>query len=873
MNTRIYIRQLISFIWIKKIRPFSRQEKVFHHLAVKTNAFSTLRPLAFATMVAIGLMIAPQTHATTAYWNVNGTTTYATTTNWSLNSDGTGTVTTVPGAGDIANFGSINNNAATTATLGADLSVGGLVFTNIGTTALNPTNNTLRTITIGSSGINVQAGAGAVTFGNGGIRPISIALGASQTWTNDSSNTLTFNYSTSTPTSLSLATNTLTISGSGATTINDPISGSGAIIKNGSGTLILSGSNTYTGTTTIGAGTLQANVTDAAGSGALGNGGSITFTGGTLKYTANSASTDYASRFRSSTSAIALDTNGQSVTLAGAIDSTNTGGFTKLGSGVLTLSGSNAYTGTTSINAGSISVASITSNLGGTGAINIGATTSSGTLIYTGTGSQTVTRAINLAGSTGGATITNNSGTSAGALTFSGNFGATGAGIKTLTLNGSSSAQNIISGTISNFDGTNTTSVLVSGGDWTLSGSNTFSGGVTLSSGKLRVGNDGALGTGTFTLAGGTWNPSGNHTIANNIVISADSNGNDGSSTTDFTGQITGNGNWTVNGFAAGKMKLSGDNSGWTGSYRIAGQNTLQLNNAHALGSGTTFTFSDNASTMGTLESLVAVSLGQNFVLGATGTSTNFPIFKTTADMTITGTISGPSGIGLIKTGTGKLTLGSAGTPVTQTYTGLTTVSAGTLVINGTVGSGGITVNSGATLGGNLTAGGTTTISAGAILAVGNSPGLGTFEALNLSGTTEIQFSGGATPAGRGTTFDAITVTGSNALVYGGTLKLIFAGAIAGNQTFDIFDLLGTASGDFTGVTLFGSGTSANLTLASGTWSGGLDLGYGGGLQTFAFSQTTGNLSVIPEPQTWALVGLGLGFILLRLRSSNRREP
>lgn len=134
------------------------------------------------------------------------------------------------------------------------------------------------------------------------------------------------------------------------------VSGSGGVTKTGAGALTLSGANTYSGTTTVNAGTLRADRADGAGNGALGNGGDITFTGGTLQYTAASAGTDWATRFKSSTTAaIKLDLNGQAVTLAGIIPGSNSGGLTLTGTaGTLALSGDNAYTGATAIEAGTL---------------------------------------------------------------------------------------------------------------------------------------------------------------------------------------------------------------------------------------------------------------------------------------------------------------------------------------------------------------------------------------------------------------------------------------------------------------------------------------------------------------------------------------
>ncbi|MEQ1859283.1 MAG: autotransporter-associated beta strand repeat-containing protein [Chthoniobacteraceae bacterium] len=147
---------------------------------------------------------------------------------------------------------------------------------------------------------------------------------------------------------------------------------SGGLTKNGGGTLTLTGANTYTGTTNVNAGTL------ALGSaGAIGGGGNVTFGGGTLQFSATNTS-DLGTRIVNSTGAISIDTNGQSVTFASALAASNSGGLTKLGAGTLTLSSAAAYTGATNLNAGNLS------GTGFTGAVTIAA---GSTLFFPATGS------------------------------------------------------------------------------------------------------------------------------------------------------------------------------------------------------------------------------------------------------------------------------------------------------------------------------------------------------------------------------------------------------------------------------------------------------------------------------------------------------
>jgi fibronectin-binding autotransporter adhesin len=137
---------------------------------------------------------------------------------------------------------------------------------------------------------------------------------------------------------------------SDASAYSGSISGSGALTKQGSGTLTLSGINFYTGGTMISDGVL------ALGSAfAVGSSGTISFGGGTLQYSASNM-TDYSSRFSTAASqAYEIDTNGQNVTLASPLSSSG-GTLTKFGAGTLTLSGSNSYTGGTTISAGTLQV-------------------------------------------------------------------------------------------------------------------------------------------------------------------------------------------------------------------------------------------------------------------------------------------------------------------------------------------------------------------------------------------------------------------------------------------------------------------------------------------------------------------------------------
>ena len=162
--------------------------------------------------------------------------------------------------------------------------------------------------------------------------------------------------------------------------------------KTTSGAFTLNGNNTYTGATTISAGTLS--LTSLSNGGATSNIGASTnaasnlvIGNATLQYNGTTTSTDRA--FTISTNAAALinvSTTATTLTISGAAASTN-GSLEKLGTGTLLLSGTNAYTGGTIVTAGTLTLGTSGTILDNTGFIRLnGGTLNTGT----GTSNETV---------------------------------------------------------------------------------------------------------------------------------------------------------------------------------------------------------------------------------------------------------------------------------------------------------------------------------------------------------------------------------------------------------------------------------------------------------------------------------------------------
>ncbi|NDC64676.1 MAG: hypothetical protein EBZ59_11985, partial [Planctomycetia bacterium] len=257
---------------------------------------------------------------------------------------------------------------------------------------------------------------------------------------------------------------TLTVSPLSTTTtypgsIVDTAPGNVSLTKIGTNTLILSGTNTYSGSTAILAGTLQAN---------------------------NPASLPGAVSMGATSAILALNfASGSATTFANQV--TGTGAVNLLGSGTTILTNTtSSYTGNTFVQAGVLQISSLTNSgtngvLGRGTTINLGSSGTGGTLRYTGGVSSTSNRVVNLAGTTGGATI---EAAGAGALVLTSNLTATGAGNKTLTLTGSSVAANMLQGAI--VDSSGTTSLVKTGaGRWTLSAASTYTGSSAILAGTV----------------------------------------------------------------------------------------------------------------------------------------------------------------------------------------------------------------------------------------------------------------------------------------------------------------------------------------------------------------------------------------------------
>jgi fibronectin-binding autotransporter adhesin len=273
--------------------------------------------------------------------NYAGTTTLATGTTLLL-----GVTNAISGNGNITDSGTILANTTNAISGNGNITISGTFFAN-GNNAIAGTGNI--SLTGGSLVLNSSENfTGLISFGTG-----TGNLDFSKYNTTDYSNQIK-----NSTTSININTNGQFVNFAGSI----DSSNTGGLTKNNGGTLSLSGTNAYTGATTIASGVLQVNSAGALGSGT----GLISFTGGTLQYTSNNT-TDYSNRFAvlatTGGNTYSIDTNGQTVSFASPLVVDTAGGsLTKLGAGTLNLSATSTYTGATTLFQGTLN---LSANAGG----------------------------------------------------------------------------------------------------------------------------------------------------------------------------------------------------------------------------------------------------------------------------------------------------------------------------------------------------------------------------------------------------------------------------------------------------------------------------------------------------------------------------
>ena len=627
--------------------------------------------------------------------------------------------------GNLSGAGSINlGNSTLSTNQSADTSFSGTISGNGGLTVSQSVSATYALTLSGSNSYS-----GATTLLNYGWLKLNgeasisnssaVQVNGNSVLTLLSDQTIGSLASSAATASIQLGSYTLSAGGdNSSTTVAGVISGNGALIKQGTGTLTLAGNNTYAGSTTVSAGTLS--IASDANLGA----GSLILAGSTLDIS-GATTIDNAITLTGNSSI----GNASAVTLSSAISGAYD--LSKTGSGTLTLSASNSY-GATYVNAGTLSVSS-DANLG-SGAVNLAAGT---TLALT--GATTIDNAIILGGN---ATLAASANATVSGV-VSGAFTLTKTGASTLT----------------------------------LSGANTY-GATTVSAGTLSVASDGNLGSGALTLgAGTTLAVTSAATIDNNIALSGSATVNTGANTT-LSGVISGGNNLTKTGASTltltGNNTYSGSTSVNTGTLSIASDSNLGTGPLN-LANGTILQITSNT----TLDNALAL--------------TGLVTVNAGAAATLSGTISGTGS--LIKAGASNLTLSGS-----NTNSGTTTVSAGTLVVDGSTASA-TTVASGATLAGSGTLGGDVTVQSGGTLSPGGA-GVATLTVngnLTLASGSTLALDINGTTAGTG--YDRVVVNGT-VDVSGAALAVTHGYAAGSGDSYTVIvnDAADAVTGTFSGV-------------------------------------------------------------------------
>jgi fibronectin-binding autotransporter adhesin len=403
------------------------------------------------------------------------------------------------------------------------------------------------------------------------------------------------------------------------TVLSEDIHGSIDLIKNGTGTLVLTGTDTYTGGTTIKLGTLQ-----------IGNGGT---TGSITGDVTNDA--------------LLVFDRSDSVIFSGIVS--GSGSLRQAGTGSLTLTGANTYAGGTTISHGTLQLGN-----GGTSGSVIGNVTNDGSLVFNRSDDVTFNGTVSGSGSleqagagtlilTGANTYTGGTTISHGRLQL-GDGGITGSIVGDITDNGwlvfNRSNDVTFNGTISGSG-----SLEQAGpGRLILSGANTYAGGTTVQGGTLELVSDGAVGTGSVTVddsnsQNATLTVNSGVSLSNHVVLSNGATLNNAGALVDNADRPLESHTGTVNVF-------NHDGGSITGHIAASFYDGATIHN----GAGSTIS--------GTIEGIVALG-GDSITVSNDGGSIlsdqGRGLFLSGASVTVTnrdgGVIAGVSGIHLFSAG------------------------------------------------------------------------------------------------------------------------------------------------------------------------------------------------------------------------------
>jgi fibronectin-binding autotransporter adhesin len=486
--------------------------------------------------------------------------------------------------------------------------------------------------------------------------------------------------------------NALTIdTGANALALAGIISGPGGIAKTGDGTLMLSAANTFSGANSVSAGTLA-----LTGSGTLGGGtaalslaggrldlGGTSQTAGALTISAPAATGETITAGTLTATSYGVSHATGNVAIAAGL--AGSGSLAKTGAGTLTLTGASSFSGGTTISAGTLAFAGGTNRLSTAGPITV----SGGATLDLGGGSQATSGTVTLTGGTlTGGTLTLTSGNSyspngtislgaGGAFRFDSAAQRLLLTNSSLTMAGSAGGTMRFGGTessVANFvgvDGANGTLTLNggtlafviaagqtnAGGGWLRIGSNSgATGTVTVNSGLLDVGHSASL-AGRFDNGGTATTSSGTLTISGGQVVVG-------------SGTLS-----TTAGGANGYLYLSNDVAGSTGSaiVNLNGGTLTAKRIVPGTGGGTkALTFNGGTLRAGASDSsFLAAAAGFTASIGDGGGTIDTNGFNVAISAPLA---AGGTG-GLTKLGTGSLTLSAV-----NSFTGDTTISAGTLV-------------------------------------------------------------------------------------------------------------------------------------------------------------------------------------------------